>query len=294
MDARQLQYFLAVVDHGGVNRAATALYLAQPSLSQAIRALERDLGQQLFHRVGRRLVLTDAGHALVEPARQVVRGLEAARASVESVAGLESGRVEIAAMPSQAVEPLGGMIRAFTERHPGLSVTIRAAFTTSDVLHLVRTGVTEVGLLAGSEPPASAEVELDLIGTQRFVLLAPVGGPFADGVTVRHADLAGQRLIVGQAGTGMRRLVDGIRASGVELTEVVETEHRESILPLVLGGVGLAVLADSWAPLARQAGALVLELDPPAYLHLALASRKVLTPAATAFLAIARAYRTHL
>ena len=295
MDARQLDYFLAVVDHGGVNRAAAALYLAQPSLSQAIRALERDLGHQLFHRVGRRLVLTDAGRALVEPARHVVRGLEAARASVESVAGLESGRVEIAAMPSQAVEPLGGMIRAFTERHPGLSVTIRAAFTTSDVLEMVRTGVTEVGLLAGSEPPASAEVELDLIGTQRFVLLAPVGGPFRDGVTVRHADLAGQRLIVGQAGTGMRRLVDGIRAAGVELTEVVETEHRESILPLVLGGVGLAVLADSWSPLARQAGALVLELAPPAYLHLALASRKApLTPAATAFLAIARAYRPDL
>jgi DNA-binding transcriptional LysR family regulator len=63
VDARQLEYFLAVVDHGGVNRAAAALYLAQPSLSQSIRALERDLGHQLFHRVGRRLVLTDAGQA---------------------------------------------------------------------------------------------------------------------------------------------------------------------------------------------------------------------------------------
>ncbi|GAA3440471.1 hypothetical protein BJ998_008724 [Kutzneria kofuensis] len=64
MDARQLEYFLAVVDHGGMGRAAAALHVAQPSLSQALRTLERDLGQPLFHRIGRRLVLNDAGLAV--------------------------------------------------------------------------------------------------------------------------------------------------------------------------------------------------------------------------------------
>ena len=71
----------------------------------------------------------------------------------------------------------------------------------------------------------------------------------------------------------MRRLVDEIQADGIELTAVVESEHREAFLPLVLGGVGLAVLTDSWATLARQAGATVSYLEPPAYLHLFLASR---------------------
>ncbi|MFI5585927.1 LysR family transcriptional regulator [Amycolatopsis sp. NPDC051758] len=288
MDARQLRYFLAVVDHGSANKAAAALYVAQPSLSQAVRTLERDLGLALFHRVGRRLVLTDAGRALIEPARQVLRGLAAARASVESVAGLQVGRVEIAAMPSQAVEPLAGMIKAVTEAHPGLSVAVRAAFTADEVLHQVRSGQTELGLLAAAEPPAGVGVDLRPIGRQRFVLVCPAGGPFAPDTVVRHEDLAGQRLIVGQSGTGMRRLVDEIRAAGVELTEVVETEHRETVLPLVLGGVGVAVLADSWAPLARQAGALVLDLEPARHLHLALASRAGdLTPAARAFLALA-------
>lgn len=288
MDARQLRYFLAVVDHGSVNKAAAALYVAQPSLSQAVRALERDLGLELFHRVGRRLVLTDAGEALIEPARQVVRGLEHARASVESVAGLQVGRVEIAAMPSQAVEPLARMIQAVTERHPGLTVSVRAAFTAAEVLHQVRSGQTELGLLAASEPPADAGVELRPAGRQRFVLVCPADGPFPAGTVVRHEDLAGQRLIVGQPGTGMRQLVDEIRACGVALSEVVETEHRETILPLVLGGVGMAVLTDSWASLARQAGALVLDLEPARHLHLALASRSGdLTPAAKAFLTVA-------
>jgi DNA-binding transcriptional LysR family regulator len=287
MDARQLEYFLAVVDNGGVRRAAEALYVAQPSLSQAIRALERDLGTDLFHRVGRRLVLTQAGEALVEPARQVVRGLAAARAGVESVAGLDTGRVDVAAMPSQAVGPLSGMIRRFADRHPGMSVSVRAAFTVTDVLDLVRTGVTELGLAAGPEPITATGVRLTPLGTQRFVLITGPDGPY-EGPTVRREQLAGQRLIVGQPGTGMRRLVDDIRAAGVELTAVVETEHREAILPLVLGGVGITVLADSWAPLARQAGARVYDLEPAAHLHLSLVTRQGdLTPPATAFLAAA-------
>ncbi|WP_342768605.1 LysR family transcriptional regulator [Amycolatopsis palatopharyngis] len=77
-----------------MHKAANALHVAQPSLSQTIRVLERDLGTALFHRFGRRLVLTQAGHALIEPARQIVRGL--------------------AAMPSQAIEPLGATVPART------------------------------------------------------------------------------------------------------------------------------------------------------------------------------------
>ncbi len=269
-----------------MNRAAGALYLAQPSLSQAIRALERDLGQELFHRVGRRLVLTDAGHALVEPAREVVRGLQVARASVESVGALTAGRVEIASMPSQSVEPLSALIRAFTAAYPGLQVTIRAAFTAPEVIEMVRTGVTELGLLGSADPPAAGQVEVRMLARQRFVVVAPPDAPFSGKIT--RDDLAGQRMIVGQQGTGMRRLADELKVFGV-----VESEHREAILPLVLGGVGLAVLTESWAPLARQAGAVVLDLEPAAYLHVALVNRQArLSPAATAFLETA--YRLSL
>lgn len=287
MDARQLEYFLAVVDHGGVGRAAAALYVAQPSLSQALRTLEKDLGQPLFHRIGRRLVLNDAGRALVEPARQVVRGLAAARASVESVSGLAVGRVEMAATPSQAVEPLPSLIGAFTAKHPGMSVAVRAAFTASSVIDMVRAGAVEVGLLASTEEPRAAGVHFTSLGRQRFVLVTPPDGPFPAGHVVRHEELAGHRLIVGQVGSGMRRLVDRIRDSGVDLAAVVDTEHREAILPLVLNGTGMAVLSDAWAGLALRSGARVHDLEPEAYLHISLATRSAgLSPAAAAFMAM--------
>ena len=289
MDVRHLEYFLAVVDHGGFNRAASALYLSQPSLSQSVRSLERDLGSELFHRIGRRAVLTEAGAALIEPARAAVRSLELARASVESVHGLQSGQVDIAVMPTQSIEPLTGMIRGFAERHPQVMLSVQAAFTPRDVTERVRTGVAELGLIASPTPLESAEVAVYPVVEQQFVLLAPPGGPFRRGETVRHGQLAGQRLIVGQHGTGMRKFVDDLRASGVDCSIAVETEHRVAILPLVLGGVGLAVVTDSWREFAEQAGALVLAVEPTTSLHIALVSRhSALTPAAAAFLASAR------
>ncbi|MFJ6572515.1 LysR family transcriptional regulator [Streptomyces sp. NPDC091292] len=288
MDVRQLEYFLAIVDHGGFNRAASALYLSQPTLSQAIQSLERDLGSSLFHRIGRRAVLSESGAALVEPARAAVRSLELARASVGTVRSLRGGALDIAAMPSQAVEPLSGLVRRFAERYPDVVVRIRAAFTPRDVVELVRTGACELGLLATPGALPEREVTAHPLGEQSFVLITPPDGPFPAGRPVPYEELEGHRLIVGQRGTGMRTFVDGLRERGVGFTVAVESEHRVSILPLVLGGVGLAVVTEAWRGLAERTGALVLDLEPRAVLRIALVSRRSeLTPAARACLELA-------
>ncbi|EME99880.1 LysR family transcriptional regulator [Streptomyces mobaraensis NBRC 13819 = DSM 40847] len=284
MDVRQLEYFLAVVDRGGFGRAASALYVSQPSLSQAVRALERDVGAELFHRIGRRVVLTEAGRALIDPARAAVRSLEAARASVASVRELRSGRLDIAAMPSQAIEPLTTLMRSYAERYPGVVVTVGAAFTARDVVEAVRTGAVELGLLATAGAVPDAEVRSRVLGEQRFVLLAPPGGPFAGRDRVRCEELAGRRLIVGRPGTGMRAYVDSLRDRGVDFTVTAETEHRVALLPLVLAGVGLAVVTEAWRDVARRTGAEVLDIEPAAALRVFLVSRRgVLSPAAAAF-----------
>ncbi|MEU7150106.1 LysR substrate-binding domain-containing protein [Streptomyces sp. NPDC045456] len=288
MDIRQLEYFLAIVDQGGFHRAAAALYVSQPSLSQSVRALERDLGSDLFHRVGRRAVLTEAGRALIEPARATVRSLATARASVAAVHELRTGRVDVAAMPSQAVEPLTTMIRAFSGRHPGVSVVIKAAFTSRDVVEMVRTGTVELGLLATTGPLPDKEVVSLPAGEQRFVLVVAPDGPFAGRREVACEELAGQRLIVGQRGTGMRAYVDGLRERGVAYTVAAETEHRVALLPLVLAGVGSAVVTEAWRAMAEQAGARVLEIAPRSTLNIGLVSRRTgMSPAARAFVTAA-------
>ncbi|MEU2365362.1 LysR substrate-binding domain-containing protein [Streptomyces noursei] len=292
MDIRQLEYFLAIVDHGGFTRAASALYVSQPSLSQAIQGLERDLGGDLFHRIGRRAVLTEAGRALIEPARAAVRSLETARASVAAVQELREGRLDVASMPSQALEPLTTLVRTFTGRYPGVSVAIQAAFTAQDVVDAVRTGAAELGLLATPGPLPEGDVAAHPLGEQRFVLVARDGSdgdaPFAGQRSVRCEELSGQRLIVGQRGTGMRAYVDGLREQGIDITVAAETEHRVSVLPLVLAGVGVAVVAESWRGLAERAGARVLDIEPRTTLRIGLISRRTgLSPAARAFVTAA-------
>src|SRR5205814_2273190 len=98
MDLRQLEYVVAVVDHGGFTRAADALLVAQPSLSQGIRTLEAELNVALFHRLGRRVELTSAGEALLEPARRMLRDAATAKAAVADVAGTRVGRLDVASL----------------------------------------------------------------------------------------------------------------------------------------------------------------------------------------------------
>src|SRR5690606_22556168 len=155
MDVRQLAYFLAVVRHQHLGRAAEQLRIAQPSLSQAIRGLERELGVALFHRVGRGIVLSDAGSQLVEPARQVVRDLEAAEAAVRSIRGLQTGRVELVSMPSPGMEPLATIMSDFTRDRPGVSATVEAAFTPEEVIQAVKSGRAELGLLGAAATPST-------------------------------------------------------------------------------------------------------------------------------------------
>ncbi|MFW6186454.1 MAG: LysR family transcriptional regulator [Actinomycetota bacterium] len=287
VDLRQLRYFLAVVDEGGVHRAAEALFVAQPSISQAIRGLEKDLGTSLFHRVGRRLVLTPAGEALIPAAREVLHGVELARSVVDAVDGLRSGRVVISCMPSQAVSPLAPLVGRFQQRYPGVHVTVRAAATTDDVVAALRVGEAELGLIARpTTVPVDPELTVHPVQTQHYVCVARgVDGLPAGSGPVRPDQLTGARLIVGQVGTGMRRAAELVLAKADGSAAVVEIEHREALLPLVLAGVGVAVVAESWRGLAEAAGLVVRDLEIPEALAVDLVHRPgSVSPAAQAFL----------
>ena len=288
MDVRRLGYFLAVVDEGGFGRAADRLLIAQPSLSQAIAGLEREIGAQLFHRVGRGVVLSDTGRQLVEPARRVLRDVEAARAVIDSAQGLQRGRAHLVTMPSPGIEPLTTLVAAFSERHPGLTVDVEAAFTPEEVMESVRSGRTELGLLGSPGEPRSADLSSLPLERQPLVLLSPPGAGLPP-ERVNREDLGGQPMVVSQPGSLMRTLVDDLLASGTRVRITAQVAHRTSLLPLVLAGVGHAVVPSSWTALARRAGATVRRIEPTAHLEVSLVSREDdLTPAARAFLTTAR------
>ncbi|TDV55134.1 LysR family transcriptional regulator [Actinophytocola oryzae] len=286
MDVRQLRYFLAIVDHGSVHRAAQELYVAQPSVSQALRLLERDLGTDLFHRTGRRLVLTSAGERLIDPAREVLRGMALVRATVEAVDGLRAGRLAIVAMPAQAISPLASMVGRFRAAYPLVEVAVRAAATPAEVVAALRAGTAELGVLGTpAVGPELAGLTVHPLATQAYVLVAAVEADLPAGEPVSMDALAGRRLVVGRPGTGARRVADGVLRRSPGCRIAVEVEHREAVLPLVLARVGVAVLNESWRELARAAGAVVRDLAADEVLKVCLVHRDGrLSPAATAFL----------
>ncbi|WP_428956972.1 LysR family transcriptional regulator [Streptomyces sp. cg35] len=294
MDARQLEYFLAIVEHGGFSKAAAALHVAQPSLSQAMANLEADLGVCLFHRMGRGVVLSEAGAELLEPSRRVLRDLTAVRDRAAALSGLNGGTVEVAAMPSPGIEPLTTLTHRFTELHPSVTVSSRAAFTPEETIALVRSGACELGLLGTAAPAALSGLDVLPMEQQPFVVVAAPEGDITDGATLRPQDLGGQKLIASRGGTLMRTIVDDItaRTDGTDIVAIVD--HRASILPLVLTGVGIAVLPASWTRLARRCGAAVAAIEPTAHLHVAMISLPAhLTPGARAFLDLAGVYARH-
>ena len=291
MDVRQLKFFLAVVDYGGFSKAADQLMVAQPSLSQAIATFERELGVPLFHRVGRGVVLSDAGKALVGPARVVLRDIDEAKATMRALKGLRGGRIDLVTMPSPGMEPLTTILTAFTRHHPDVTINAEAGFTPEEVLDSVRSGACEIGILGSPEPTRAADLDVVELESQALVLISGPDDEVPAGRTVRREDLSGCRLIVSQRGSLMRALVDDVLAEGIEVTIVAEIAHRTSILPMVLNGIGRAVMPSSWTQTARRAGAHVQRIVPESYLHVAAVSRRThLTTPAAALMNEARQY----
>src|SRR5262245_57105539 len=173
MDLRKLQLFLAVVDEGGITRAAEAALVSQPSVSQAVRELERELGTPLFHRVGRGVVLTAAGEALVGPARQALRDVDTAAAAVAAVAGLEAGHLDLCTLPTLAVDPVAPLVGAFRTTHPGVRVTLADPDDARELEDLVGSGATEIGITV--EPPRTAALDAHVLADQELVAVFPPG-----------------------------------------------------------------------------------------------------------------------
>ncbi len=115
---RQLSYFIAVAEHCGFSRAAAALHVSQPALSQQIRQLEAMLEVQLFDRSGRRIRLTDAGEIWLEYARRALRELEEGRRALHDAEDLQHGKLRIAMTPTFTTYMLGPLMEAYYRRYP--------------------------------------------------------------------------------------------------------------------------------------------------------------------------------
>lgn len=288
MDLRQLSYVVAIVDHGGFTKAAAALHVAQPSMSQAVRALERELGVELFDRVGRTVRLTAAGRALLPGARQALRDADVAREAVAAVRGVRGGRIDLVALPTLAVDPVARFVGEFALSHPDVTVRLVEPDEPGAVAASVASGVAELGV---TELPVAAVDDGTLVAVelpgQRYA--AVVHHATKLGETVALGDLAALPLVTTVAGTSTRRLVDdAFTRAGCTPRIAVESELREVIAPIVEAGGGYTILPEPAVErIVGRSGGVVrsARIEPPIFRRLGVVRRRgPLSPAGRAFL----------
>ncbi|MCE4265671.1 LysR family transcriptional regulator [Rhodococcus globerulus] len=286
MDLHFVTYFVAVVDHGGITKAAQSLYISQPSLSQAIRTLERRLGATLFDRTGRRLVLTDAGRTFDLAARRILADVERAKAKVTAVRELEFGRVDVVSYSAFSIDPMVELVRRFRANFPKIVVRVLDTFGPAGVDTALRRGSAEVGvtdLSIGYEGLATAPIT-----TQEMVLATHVSlsdrlvKPLVD--PVRRDVLHALPLVVdlGDQSNQFRSLL----SAGAE-NVVVDCVHPVTTWELVRRGIGATVVPRKVAQ-QQMKDVLAFSFDPPLARDVGLVYRAgEQSPAAAAFIATA-------
>lgn len=286
MEMRQVAYVVAVAEHGSFTRAAAAEHVAQPSLSQGIKTLEKELGVALFHRIGRGVVLSSAGEAFLGPARQLLRAAGAAQAAVASVQGVVAGRLDLVALPTLAVDPLARLVGTFRRRHPGVTVRVAEPDESTEIAEWLRTGRAEVGL---ADLPAGPDLVAVRLFTQELLAVCPPGTELPGTGRLSIDEVALFPIITTPPGTSTRRLVEQALGPARARPEVaVELAQREAILPLVLAGAGMSFLPGSLAEDGARRGAVVARLRPAVSREIGLVHRSgPLSPAAAAFVDLA-------
>ncbi|MEU9079590.1 LysR family transcriptional regulator [Kitasatospora sp. NPDC004745] len=240
MQLQQLRYFLAVAETRHFTRAAEAEHVAQPSLSQQIRSLERELGAELFHRTRGNIALTDAGDALLPLARRILADTESARLAVQETVQLRRGRVRLGAPPSLCTSLVPDVLRVFRDRYPGVALVVREGGS-RDLVRSLAAGELDLALIitppSGQEEPALAVTELL---HEELVLVSAEPRPRRK---VRVTELRGRPLVMFREGYDLRETtLAACRAAGFEPEFAVEGGEMDAVLGFVRAGLGPAVL----------------------------------------------------
>jgi LysR family hydrogen peroxide-inducible transcriptional activator len=193
MELHQLRYFVAVADLGSFTRAAERCLVAQPSLSQQVIKLERELGQPLFDRLGRGVRLTEAGRALYAEAAPVLASLDGLRERVTGATAPGQGAVQVGAIPTIAPYLLPPLLHRFAERFPHATVGLHENLTALTERACLE-GEVDVGLVAS--PAGHDLLHSEPLFTEELLLALPPKHRLLEKKQVRLADLAEEAFVL--------------------------------------------------------------------------------------------------
>lgn len=291
IDLKQLKAFSTLAEFGSFSRSAGVLGVAQPVLSRQIKALEQELGVELFYRNGRGTVLTEAGKVLNLYAKDLVETVDRAASEVRALKSSPRGTIVIGLPPSVGIVLTVPLVQHFREAFPLISLRVIEGFS-GHVLEWLLTGKIDVAVLYNA--PRTGSLRAEPLLTDELFLLGPAeGGILPDAESVPARLLSEIPLILPARPHGLRMLVDSrLGEAGIVPRVEIEVEAMPSTLGLVENGVGYTILSYSTAHARVQAGRMrawrIVEPGITRQLILATSSQRPTTPAMRSLVAMVR------
>jgi DNA-binding transcriptional LysR family regulator len=283
---KPLRAFCQVARLGSVSRAAEALFLSQPAVTLQLQALERELGQALFERIGRRFSLTHEGQVLYDLARPLVEGLDGLDGDFRSrLKGLQAGELHVAAGSSTILYLLPALVQAFRAQHPEVQLVLHNV-TGKDGLGLLRSD--GVDLAVGSMLDVPTDLAYAPVYSFDPMLICPPDHPLAAKPTLKLEDLSPYGLILPPRRLTTYRLVDLVfQQRRVPYTVALEVGGWEVIKQYVAMGLGISIVTAiclTEADRTRLVARSLADYFPPRSYGVVMRKGKYLSPQARAFI----------
>lgn len=282
---KPLRAFCQVARLGSVSRAAETLYLSQPAVTLQLQALEREFGQRLLERNGRRLSLTREGELLYELARPLVEGIDGLEDAFRTrLRGMDAGELNVAAGSSTILYLLPQIVARFRALHPQVHLKLHNV-TGAGGLDLLRSDAVDLAVGSMLDVPA----DLEYLPAYRYepMLITPPGHPLADKPEIALADLSPYGLILPPQRLTTYRLVDLVfQQARVPYTVALEVGGWEVIKQYVAMGLGISIVTAiclTEADRTRLAARSLAAFFPARSYGVVMRKGKFLSPQARAF-----------
>lgn len=286
LNLHHLLVFQTVARHLSFSRAAEELILSQPAVSTHVKQLEKAFGLPLFEKVGRQILLTEAGESLFQYGQRIFALLQETFQSMEALRGGEQGRLRVAADTTAGVYVVPEYLGVFRRSHPQVAVSLDVTNRSAVIKRLL---FREVDLaVIGQIPDKEEEVVATPFLVNDLVVIAWPEHRLAASRQVPVKELAGETFLMREPGSGTRATAERFFAvAGVPIRVMMELGSNSAVKQAVANGLGIAVISRRAIDLELQAGRLVI-LDIQGfpclrYWHVAHVRGRFLPPPATAF-----------
>jgi DNA-binding transcriptional LysR family regulator len=256
MEIRQLRAFTAIAESGTFTAGALRVHITQAAISMQIKQMELELGAPLFVRAPRRVFLTEAGEALLERARRILREHDAAVAEIAELAGAERGRLRIGSASAMvSADPLPQILKELRQRHPQAEIAIVSG-TSEALVRQILAGELDMAFV--SLPVEARGIQTEVLSRDELIAIASPKHKLAKQRVISVFTLAGEKLILGERGGNTRRLIDGLfEEAGVQPVVAMELSRLAAIKRMAEEEMGVGIVPSNSAREEVAAGRLV-------------------------------------